>query len=313
MCKCVVIHYCFKKNFRKTLPYVHTHTNAMMKTFGLLIPMDGRFFWIFYEYFSISSISSLSGEELRTSSISRCDTHSRSLSIERSKLTTPRHKMMTTTSTSKVASLATTAGVRSTSSSRKMKRSSLSSLSVSSSVRTNAMMKKNDDDDDDVTATTERSAVSFASRRRNAVLSAFAVASLLLVNAEEAEASAPAEFAEETLKMINMTRDILNGKDYDSAKKAYDAAKLAEFEEYRTYWFDKYQYQHGKSFYGYANTWNAQAKVGFQISMSSKEGAKSEYPNGFDPESTAYNKAYLLKILDKAEDEIKDYDSRNAF
>jgi len=47
--------------------------------------------------------------------------------------------------------------------------------------------------------------------------------------------------------------------------------------------------------------------------MSSKEGAKSEYPNGFDPESTAYNKAYLLKILDKAEDEIKDYDSRNAF
>jgi hypothetical protein len=176
------------------------------------------------------------------------------------------------------------------------------------------MMKKNDDDDYDVTATTERSAaVSFASRRRNAVLSAFAAASLLLVNPEEAEASAPAEFAEETLKMINMTRDILNGKDYDSAKKAYDAAKLAEFEEYRTYWFDKYQYQHGKSFYGYANTWNAQAKVGFQISMSSKEGAKSEYPNGFDPESTAYNKAYLLKILDKAEDEIKDYDSRNAF
>ena len=223
--------------------------------------------------------------------------------------------MMTTTSTSKVASLATAAGVRSTSSSRKMKRSSLSSLSVSSSVRTNAMMKKNDDDDDDdVTATTERSAaVSFASRRRNAVLSAFAAASLLLVNPEEAEASAPAEFAEETLKMINMTRDILNGKDYDSTKKAYDAAKLAEFEEYRTYWFDKYQYQHGKSFYGYANTWNAQAKVGFQISMSSKEGAKSEYPNGFDPESTAYNKAYLLKILDKAEDEIKDYDSRNAF
>jgi hypothetical protein len=257
----------------------------------------------------------LSLEELRTSSISRCDTHSRSLSIERSKLTTPRHKMMTTTtSTSKVASLATAAGVRSTSSSRKMKRSSLSSLSVSSSVRTNAMMKKNDDDDYDVTATTERSAaVSFASRRRNAVLSAFAAASLLLVNPEEAEASAPAEFAEETLKMINMTRDILNGKDYDSAKKAYDAAKLAEFEEYRTYWFDKYQYQHGKSFYGYANTWNAQAKVGFQISMSSKEGAKSEYPNGFDPESTAYNKAYLLKILDKAEDEIKDYDSRNAF
>ena len=211
-------------------------------------------------------------------------------------------------SASKVA--LTTTAVRSTSSSsRKMKRSV--SLSSSSVLRTNAM-KRNDDENDDITAT-ETSAVSFVSRRRNAVLSAFAAASLLLVSPEEAEASAPAEFAEETLKMINMTRDILNGKDYDSAKKAYDAAKLAEFEEYRTYWFDKYQYQHGKSFYGYANTWNAQAKVGFQISMSSKEGAKSEYPNGFDPESTAYNKAYLLKILDKAEDEIKDYDSRNAF
>jgi hypothetical protein len=152
------------------------------------------------------------------------------------------------------------------------------------------------------------------STRRNALLlSAFTAVNLVFANPEEAEASAPAEFAEETLKMINMTKDILNGKDYDQTKKQYDPAKLQEFEEYRTYWFDKYQYQHGKSFYGYANTWNAQAKVAFQVSMSSKEGAKSEYPNGFDPESTAYNKAYLIKILDKAEDEIKDYESRNAF
>lgn len=152
------------------------------------------------------------------------------------------------------------------------------------------------------------------STRRNALLlSACATAFGFFTNPEEAEAAAPAEFAEETLKMINMTKDILNGKDYDQTKKQYDPAKLQEFEEYRTYWFDKYQYQHGKSFYGYANTWNAQAKVAFQVSMSSKEGAKSEYPNGFDPESTAYNKAYLIKILDKAEDEIKDYESRNAF
>lgn len=152
------------------------------------------------------------------------------------------------------------------------------------------------------------------STRRNALLlSAFTTALGFFTNPEEAEAAAPAEFAEETLKMINMTKDILNGKDYDQTKKQYDPAKLQEFEEYRTYWFDKYQYQHGKSFYGYANTWNAQAKVAFQVSMSSKEGAKSEYPNGFDPESTAYNKAYLIKILDKAEDEIKDYESRNAF
>ena len=75
------------------------------------------------------------------------------------------------------------------------------------------------------------------------------------------KAAAPAEFAEETLKMINMTKDILNGKDADDqTKKQYDPAKLQEFEEYRTYWFDKYQYQHGKSFYGYANTWNAQSE-----------------------------------------------------
>ena len=297
------------------LPYVHLYIriNERDENFRLINSVVNLMMGDFLDLFPFHPHLSLGKSSVSSSHLVAI--LSRSLSIERSKLTTPQHnhKMMTTTPTSKVASLATTAGVRSTASLRKMKRSSLSSLSVSSSVRTNAMMKKNDDDDDDVTATTESSAVSFASRRRNAVLSAFAAASLLLVNPEEAEASAPAEFAEETLKMINMTRDILNGKDYDSAKKAYDAAKLAEFEEYRTYWFDKYQYQHGKSFYGYANTWNAQAKVGFQISMSSKEGAKSEYPNGFDPESTAYNKAYLLKILDKAEDEIKDYDSRNAF
>ena len=54
-------------------------------------------------------------------------------------------------------------------------------------------------------------------------------------------------------------------------------------------------------------------RLRFRFPCRGKEGAKSEYPNGFDPESTAYNKAYLIKILDKAEDEIKDYESRNAF
>ena len=46
--------------------------------------------------------------------------------------------------------------------------------------------------------------------------------------------------------------------------------------------------------------------------MSSRE-EEEQYPSGLDPESTAYNKAYLLKILDKAEEETKDFDSRNAF
>jgi hypothetical protein len=178
---------------------------------------------------------------------------------------------------------------------------------VSSSAMSEREICSSSTSNDDV----EKEAVS--TRRNALLLSACATAFGFFTNAEEAEAAAPAEFAEETLKMINMTKDILNGKDYDQTKKQYDPAKLQEFEEYRTYWFDKYQYQHGKSFYGYANTWNAQAKVAFQVSMSSKEGAKSEYPNGFDPESTAYNKAYLIKILDKAEDEIKDYESRNAF
>ena len=156
---------------------------------------------------------------------------------------------------------------------------------VSSSAMSEREICSSSTSNDDV----EKEAVS--TRRNALLLSACATAFGFFTNAEEAEAAAPAEFAEETLKMINMTKDILNGKDYDQTKKQYDPAKLQEFEEYRTYWFDKYQYQHGKSFYGYANTWNAQAKVAFQVSMSSKEGAKSEYPNGFDPESTAYNKA----------------------
>lgn len=190
---------------------------------------------------------------------------------------------------------------------RKARRNGMMRKNVSSSAMSEREMCSSSTSNDDV----EKEAVS--TRRNALLLSACATAFGFFTNAEEAEAAAPAEFAEETLKMINMTKDILNGKDYDQTKKQYDPAKLQEFEEYRTYWFDKYQYQHGKSFYGYANTWNAQAKVAFQVSMSSKEGAKSEYPNGFDPESTAYNKAYLIKILDKAEDEIKDYESRNAF
>ncbi|CAL6284302.1 unnamed protein product [Bathycoccus prasinos] len=189
----------------------------------------------------------------------------------------------------------------------KARRNGMMRKNVSSSAMREREMCSSSTSNDDV----EKEAVS--TRRNALLLSACATAFGFFTNAEEAEAAAPAEFAEETLKMINMTKDILNGKDYDQTKKQYDPAKLQEFEEYRTYWFDKYQYQHGKSFYGYANTWNAQAKVAFQVSMSSKEGAKSEYPNGFDPESTAYNKAYLIKILDKAEDEIKDYESRNAF
>ena len=115
--------------------------------------------------------------------------------------------------------------------------------------------------------------------RRDAVLSAVVgAASVMLANPEEAKATAPAEFAEETLKMIGMTKDILNGKDYYPAKKQHDPTKLAEFEE--TKYCSVAPISTRKSFYGYANTWNAQAKVGFQISMSSREEAKASTRTG---------------------------------
>ena len=220
--------------------------------------------------------------------------------------------MMTTTTTSSAVVVVARKAKNSTTTTTPLRRTFRGSTLRKSAIGTTTRDDDCEEDTNNACERQEKNGGGFS--RRDAVLSAVVgAASVMLANPEEAKATAPAEFAEETLKMIGMTKDILNGKDYDAAKKQYDPTKLAEFEEYRKYWFEKYQYQHGKSFYGYANTWNAQAKVGFQISMSSREEAKSEYPNGFDPESTAYNKAYLLKILDKAEEETKDFDSRNAF
>ena len=135
----------------------------------------------------------------------------------------------------------------------------------------------------------------------------------LLLNVSPARATAPPAFADDTRKMISLTRDVLNGKDYDDAKKQYDPAKIEEFQKYRQEWVNKYQFNHGKSVFGYANTWNAQAKIGFQIAVSSQEEANENYPNGFDPNSTAYNKPYLLKILDKAEKELDEFEANDAF
>ena len=67
--------------------------------------------------------------------------------------------------------------------------------------------------------------------------------------------------------------------------------------------YTNYQLHHEKGVgYGYANTFNAQAKVGFQIRVFEERGEK------FDPDHTAYNKDYLIEILDKGKavlDEMK--------
>ena len=108
------------------------------------------------------------------------------------------------------------------------------------------------------------------------------------------------EFVEETMEVIDMTRALLRGEKTDEAF-------IDEFQTKRRAWFAKYQYHHGKSFYGYANAWNAQAKVGVQIAVNRENGVP------YDSEHTAYNKDYLLSILDKAEAELFDMQKRNGF
>jgi len=76
---------------------------------------------------------------------------------------------------------------------------------VSSSAMSEREMCSSTSNDD-----VEKEAVS--TRRNALLLSACATAFGFFTNAEEAEAAAPAEFAEETLKMINMTKDISTGK-----------------------------------------------------------------------------------------------------
>jgi hypothetical protein len=144
--------------------------------------------------------------------------------------------------------------------------------------------------------------IATAKSRRAAVLSVGAalLAMPVAVNTPRARAVVAPEFVEETMEVIDMTRALLRGEKTDEAF-------IDEFQTKRRAWFAKYQYHHGKSFYGYANAWNAQAKVGVQIAVNRENGVP------YDSEHTAYNKDYLLSILDKAEAELFDMQKRNGF
>jgi hypothetical protein len=136
---------------------------------------------------------------------------------------------------------------------------------------------------------------------RRAMMSFLGVsAASALANAPNAEAEVAPEFVDETMEIIGLCRSIMRGE-------TVDEATLETFQDKRRAWFAKYQYKHGKSFYGYANTWNAQAKIGVQIAVDRENGVP------FDPEHTVYNRDYLLSILDKGEVELLDMQRRNAF
>lgn len=136
---------------------------------------------------------------------------------------------------------------------------------------------------------------------RRAMMSFLGVsAASALANAPNAEAEVAPEFVDETMEIIGLCRSIMRGE-------TVDEATLETFQDKRRAWFAKYQYKHGKSFYGYANTWNAQAKIGVQIAVDRENGVP------FDPEHTVYNRDYLLSILDKGETELLDMQRRNAF
>ena len=122
----------------------------------------------------------------------------------------------------------------------------------------------------------------------------------LVRRASAARAEVAPEFVDETREIIDSCRSILRGETLDDAF-------LDSFQDKRRAWFAKYQYHHGKSFYGYANTWNVQAKIGVQIAVSRENG------EAYDADHTVYNRDYLLKILDKAEAELLDMQERNAF
>ena len=89
----------------------------------------------------------------------------------------------------------------------------------------------------------------------------------------------------------------------DLLTAALSEANIAAFQAKRDVWYANYQLHHEKGVgYGYANTFNAQAKVGFQIRVFAEKGEP------FDPDRTVYNKDYLLEILDRGKtslDEMK--------
>ena len=101
---------------------------------------------------------------------------------------------------------------------------------------------------------------------------------------------------EETISRWNKKVPIITGADLSEAN-------IATFQEKRDKWYAAYQLHHEKGVgYGYANTFNAQAKVGFQIRVFAEKGEP------FDPDRTVYNKDYLLEILDRGKtslDEMK--------
>jgi len=98
---------------------------------------------------------------------------------------------------------------------------------------------------------------------------------------------APPAYYDDTMEVIALTRSIITGADLSENN-------FATFQTKRDKWYAAYQLHHEKGVgYGYANTFNAQAKVGLMIRVFKERGEQ------FDPERTAYNKEYMLEILDK--------------
>ncbi len=143
-------------------------------------------------------------------------------------------------------------------------------------------------------ASAAKSAKSGALSRRALVLSVPAV--LAGSAAGPAKAVAPPAYYDDTMEVIALTKSIITGADLSEAN-------IATFQEKRDKWYAAYQLHHEKGVgYGYANTFNAQAKVGFQLRVFDEKGEK------FDPDHTVYNKDYLLEILDRGKaslDEMK--------
>ena len=101
---------------------------------------------------------------------------------------------------------------------------------------------------------------------------------LLATQASPASAKAPPEYYDDTMEVIALTKSIISGADLSEAN-------IAAFQAKRDVWYANYQLHHEKGVgYGYANTFNAQAKVGFQIRVFAEKGEP------FDPDRTVYNK-----------------------
>ena len=147
-------------------------------------------------------------------------------------------------------------------------------------------------------ASAAKPAKSGAMSRRALVLSVPAAepASTAGSAAGPAKAVAPPAYYDDTMEVIALTKSIITGADLSEAN-------IATFQEKRDKWYAAYQLHHEKGVgYGYANTFNAQAKVGFQLRVFDEKGEK------FDPDHTVYNKDYLLEILDRGKaslDEMK--------